>query len=151
VNGKKPPLQSQQRRLSATSVKTLLSSQPAAVYRQPPRNPLADVPRLRDGFGMPLISDVKTRPIRDDGRRAIGFWMLDTRKSPYHPVRIFISYEALADLDPDNIRDLESAFEHFSRFHELITRAASDKFDRGEIEDEMHLGQPVVVLRTDDF
>jgi len=35
---------------------------------------------------------------------------------PVQPVRVFVTYEALAGLDSTNIRDLAAAFEHFDEY-----------------------------------
>ncbi len=43
----------------------------------------------------------------DSTRRAIGFWMAVEGESPVRPVRVYVSYEALADIDPEQVRDLE--------------------------------------------
>ena len=82
--------------------------------------------------------------------RAIGFWMTVKGATPVKPVRVFISYEALAQLDPFDIRDLASAFEHFERFRARIETAASDKFDRHGPDAEKYEGMPTIRLTTDD-
>jgi hypothetical protein len=70
--------------------------------------------------------------------------------SPVRPVRVFVSYEALADLDPANVRDLAAAFEHFDRFRERIEAAASDKFDRDGPDAEKYEGMPTIRLTRRD-
>lgn len=100
---------------------------------------------------MPLIRDPNTRPVTHDSRRCVGFWMLDAHKSPSQPVRILVTYEALAQLDPNDVRDLHAAFEHLDRFQPQIELAASQKYDRGDVEAERHEGQPVIMLRSSDF
>ncbi|RXH28933.1 hypothetical protein XH99_14070 [Bradyrhizobium nanningense] len=79
---------------------------------------------------MPLVADGKAKTVAHDELWAIGFWMIVKGARPIRPVRVFVSYEALAQLDPFDIRDLASAFEHFERFRARIEAAASDKFDR---------------------
>jgi hypothetical protein len=70
--------------------------------------------------------------------------------SPVRPVRVFVSYEALADLDPHNVRDLPAAFEHFDRFRKRIESAASDKFDRDGPDADKYEGMPTIRLTTKD-
>ena len=100
---------------------------------------------------MPLIRPSSTQAVRHDSLRSIGFWMVEADKEPQRPVRVMVSYEALSQFDPSDIRDLTAAFEHFDRFRDSIERAASAKFDRGEIDDEKYEGQPLIRLRTADF
>ena len=99
---------------------------------------------------MPLIIEGKTKAIAHGELKAIGFWMTVTGTNPVQPVRVFISYAALADLDPGNIRDLAAAFEHFDKFRARIEVAASNKFDRNGFEAEKYEGMPTVRLTTDD-
>ncbi len=70
--------------------------------------------------------------------------------SPVQPVRVFVSYEALAQLDPSNVHDLAAAFEHFDRFRNRIESAASDKFDRAGPDPEKYEGMPTILLPTAD-
>jgi len=79
---------------------------------------------------MPLVSDGKSRAVAHDNLRAIGFWMTVKGAKPVQPVRVFVTYEALAGLDSTNIRDLAAAFEHFDEYRKRIEAAASAKFDR---------------------
>ena len=53
---------------------------------------------------------------------------------PVQPVRVFVTYEALAGLDATNIRDLAAAFEHFDEYRKRIEVAASAKFDRASTD-----------------
>lgn len=82
--------------------------------------------------------------------RAIGFWMTVKGAAPVRPVRVFVSYEALAQLDPFDIRDLAAAFEHFDRFRSRIEAAASDKFDRDGPDAENYEGMLTIRLTTND-
>ena len=99
---------------------------------------------------MPLVSDGRGKAVAHGELRAIGFWMTVKGATPVKPVRVFISYEALAQLDPFDIRDLASAFEHFERFRARIEAAASDKFDRHGPDAEKYEGMPTIRLTTDD-
>ena len=48
---------------------------------------------------MPLRSS-NNRPDHHDDRKAIGFWMTVEGKDPVQPIRVFVTYEALRELDP---------------------------------------------------
>ena len=99
---------------------------------------------------MPLVSDVNSKAIAHSELKAIGFWMSVKGATPVQPVRVFVSYEALADLDPSNIRDLTAAFEHFDAFRARIEAAASEKFDRIGFDAEKYEGMPTIRLTTSD-
>jgi hypothetical protein len=99
---------------------------------------------------MPLVSDGKIKAVAHSELRAIGFWMIVRGSNPVQPVRIFVSYEALAELDPANIRDLAAAFEHFDRFQARIEAAATDKFDREGPDAEKYEGMPTIRLTSRD-
>jgi hypothetical protein len=86
---------------------------------------------------MPLVVEGKSKAITHSELRAVGFWMTVKGAVPVRPVRVFVSYEALADLAPSNIR---AAFEHFDRFRARIEAAASDKFDRHGPDAEKYEG-----------
>ena len=100
---------------------------------------------------MPLISEGRSKPIPHSELRAVGFWMTVEGSNPVQPVRVFVSYEALADLDPSNIRDLAAAFDHFDRFLARIEAAASEKFDRLGPDAEKYEGMPTIRLTTNDL
>jgi hypothetical protein len=99
---------------------------------------------------MPLIVEGKSTAIIHSELRALGFWMTVKGAVPVRPVRVFVSYEALADLDPSNIRDLAAAVEHFDKFRARIEAAASDKFDRVGPDAEKYEGMPTVRLTNND-
>ncbi len=69
---------------------------------------------------------------------------------PVRPVRVFVSYEALAELDPFDLRDLAPAFEHFERFRARIEAAASEKFDRDGPDAEKYEDLPIIRLTRND-
>ncbi len=99
---------------------------------------------------MPLVSAGTIGPARHDSLRAIGLWMTVNGASPIQPVRIFVAYEALSDLDLKNIRDLQGAFDNFEKFQARILAAASEKFDRGALSPDKYEGMPTVWLTTKD-
>jgi hypothetical protein len=84
----------------------------------------------------------------DQARRAIGFWM---RIEAKEPIRVFVTYEALADFDPPRPRDLSAAFEIFEERRAAIEAKASEKFDTRRADDGEHEGQPIFTLRSADF
>ena len=65
---------------------------------------------------MPLIVEGKSTAIIHSELRALGFWMTVKGAVPVRPVRVFVSYEALAEFSRSNIRDLAAAVEHFDKF-----------------------------------
>ena len=87
----------------------------------------------------------------DSTRRAIGFWMAVEGESPVRPVRVYVSYEALADIDPEQVRDLQGVLATFDTNRDRIDRAASSKFDAGQVEQDLHEGQLLIILTTDDL
>ena len=100
---------------------------------------------------MPLVADGKGKAVAHCELRAIGFWMTVKGATPVKPVRVFVSYEALADLDPFDIPDLAAAFEHFERFRARIETAASDKYDRYGSDADKYEDMPTIRLTTNDF
>jgi Protein of unknown function (DUF1488) len=87
----------------------------------------------------------------DFDRRAIGFWMKIEGEEPVRPVRVYVTYEALADIDPDQVQDLDGALTTFDTNRDRIDMAANSKFDAGEVESDLHEDQPLIILRTDDL
>jgi Protein of unknown function (DUF1488) len=99
---------------------------------------------------MPLVVEGTGKAVAHCELRAIGFWMTVKGAIPIQPVRVFVSYEALAQLDPFDIRDFAAAFEHFDQFRIRIEAAASQKFDRDGPDAEKYEGMPTVRLTTND-
>jgi hypothetical protein len=99
---------------------------------------------------MPLVVDGRGKAAAHGELRAIGFWMIVKGSIPIQPVRVFVSYEALAQLDPFDIRDFAAAFDHFDRFRARVEAAASDKFDRDGPDAEKYEGMPTIRLTTND-
>src|SRR6202022_2711670 len=85
------------------------------------------------GWKMPLVSDQKSKPLSHSNSRSIGFWMSVEGRTPIQPVRVLVSYEALSELDPTNVRDLPGALENFDRFRSQVESAASRKFEINEL------------------
>jgi hypothetical protein len=72
---------------------------------------------------MPLIGDGKSKPLSHSNSRSIGVWMSVHGRSPIQPMRVLVSYEALLQLDPTNVRDLHGALENFDRFRSQVEAA----------------------------
>jgi hypothetical protein len=84
--------------------------------------------------------------------KAVGFWMyVEGTDDPARPVRVRVTYEALAQLDPSQVRDLEVALLVFDENRPQIEAAASMKFDASQIDPETYEGQPMIKLRADDL
>src|ERR1700704_3219545 len=95
---------------------------------------------------MPLVSDRQSKPLSHSNSRSIGFWMSVEGRSPIQPVRVLVSYEALSQLEPTNVRDLQGALENFDQFRSQVERAASRKFDRYGFDPEKYEGMPAIRL-----
>ncbi|MBV8701556.1 DUF1488 family protein [Bradyrhizobium sp.] len=97
-----------------------------------------------------LIRDGRSTAVAHSGLRAIGLWMTVKGSQPSQPVWVFVSCEALADLDPGNIRDLASAFVQFDTVRSRIEAAASKKFKPDGSDGERYEGMPTVWLIKSD-
>jgi hypothetical protein len=53
---------------------------------------------------MPLASDRQSKPLTHSNSRAIGFWMSVEGRAPIQSVRVLVSYDAVSELDPMNVR-----------------------------------------------
>lgn len=84
----------------------------------------------------------------DFDRKAVGIWMQSDKGSP---VRVFATYEALAAIDPTQMRDSAGARTTFDDYRLDIEKVASEKYDRGGVEPYTHEGQQVVMLRDVDI
>jgi hypothetical protein len=100
---------------------------------------------------MPLVSDRKSKPLSHSNSRAIGIWMSVEGLTPIQPVRVLVSYEALSQLDPTNVRDLHGALENFDRFRSQVEAAASREFDRNGFNAVKYEGMPAIRLTADDL
>jgi Protein of unknown function (DUF1488) len=100
---------------------------------------------------MPLVSDRKSKPLSHSNSRAIGIWMSVEGQTPIQPVRVLVSYEALSQLDPTNVRDLHGALENFDRFRSQVEAAASREFDSNGFNAEKYEGMPAIRLTADDL
>ena len=100
---------------------------------------------------MPLMTTGQPNFEVDNDRSAIGFWMTVKGAAPVQPIRVFVTYEALAQIEPSQPRDVFAAMNIFEQNRALIEGTASEKFDRLGVEEERHEGQPVLRVDTDDL
>ncbi len=99
---------------------------------------------------MPLMTTGQPG-VLDNDRSAVGFWMTVQGSVPVEPIRVFVTYEALAQTEPSQPRDAFAAIDIFQQYRELIETVAGEKFDRLGVEDERYEGQPVVRVDSDDL
>jgi hypothetical protein len=85
-----------------------------------------------------LVRALDDRRNHDYDRRAIGFWMAIEGEEPVRPVRVDVSYEALANIDQRKVRDLDGALTTFDANCDRVDTAANCKFDAGEVEADLH-------------
>jgi hypothetical protein len=102
------------------------------------------VPPLAIGKTQVPLLTTEQKWIFDNNHSAIGFWMTIEGAVPIEPIRVFVTCEALAQLDPSQPRDTVAAGKIFEKYRARIADAASEKFDSKDIEDERHEGQRVV-------
>jgi Protein of unknown function (DUF1488) len=87
-------------------------------------------------------------PNYDQERRAIGVWMLD---GDMQAIRIFVTCEGLWSLDPNQVRDVDTAFQLFDKHRAHVENVASARHARGVDYDGEHEGRPMMILRGDDI
>jgi hypothetical protein len=86
----------------------------------------------------------------NDRRRAIGFWMANKART-IEPVRVFVTYEALWQLDPTHPQDVPAAIGIFNENRTKIEAAASKKFDAEGHDEGTYNGQPILIVRSQDI
>jgi ribosomal protein L28 len=99
---------------------------------------------------MPLAHE-KSKATTQSNLRSLGFWMSVEGQIPHRSVRVIVSYEALSQLDPSNIRDIHGALENFEKFRTKIEAAASKKYDAVGFDADKFEGMPAIRLTTDDL
>ncbi|MGA9010357.1 MAG: DUF1488 family protein [Xanthobacteraceae bacterium] len=96
---------------------------------------------------MPLTATI-VRAVPDDDRKAVGIWMENDNSQ----IRVFVTYEALWQIDPSCVRDVASALSIFDANRARLENLASARYDAsGADEDGKYEGQPILILRTDDI
>jgi len=87
----------------------------------------------------------------NDRRRAIGYWMTNKKARPIEPVRVFVTYETLWQLDPTHPQDVPAAIGIFNANRTKIEAAASKKFDAEGHDEGTYDGQPILLVRSQDI
>ena len=64
---------------------------------------------------MPLMTTGQPNFEVDNDRSAIGFWMTVKGAAPVQPIRVFVTYEALAQIEPSQPRDVFAAMNIFEQ------------------------------------
>jgi hypothetical protein len=100
---------------------------------------------------MTMLRRVSEKRIFDFDRKAVGFWMEVDGEVPIRFVRVFVTYELLSDIDPNQGHYVGEVLTTFDRNRDRIDRAANSKFDGGKTADWLHEGHPVIVLMDSDF
>ena len=100
---------------------------------------------------MPLTRDLTGKIARHDTKRAIGLWMTVVGSKPEKPVRVFVTYEALSELDPTNVGGMHGALQNFDHFRAKVERAASDKYDREGPGPDKYEGQEAITVMSKDL
>src|ERR1041385_3204429 len=103
-------------------------------------------------ISMPLAPS-NIAPIFDEVRTMVGLWMRDPDiVGPVQGVRVFVTLDALWNLDPLSLRDVPAALVICEEQKGRIQIAAGRKYDySGPEEGEEHEGRPVIVLTSYDF
>jgi hypothetical protein len=102
------------------------------------------------GCLMPL-SPSNNRPDSHDDRKAIGFWMTIEGKHPVEPVRVFVTYECLREIDPLQRPDLPAVFDIFKKNRNRVETVASKTFDAQGADDGEYKGKPIVIVGSMDI
>ena len=99
---------------------------------------------------MPLSpSDRDGEP--DLRRQAIGFWMFVGGTRPAKPVRVFVTYEALARLSQSRGGDSPPVFETFKNQRAKLEAVASNKFDSQGADEGDYGGRPILMIGSQDL
>lgn len=85
---------------------------------------------------MPLTATDRP-PIAHDHRKTVGVWMQNESGSP---IRVFVTYEALWQSDPSQVRDVASALAIFDASRAHLENLASARFDANGADDSENEG-----------
>jgi hypothetical protein len=96
---------------------------------------------------MPL-SATHLPAIPDDDRKAVGFWMTNAKSDS--PIRVFVTYEALWQIDPSQVHDVASAVSTCNANRARLEEHANRKFDADSMDEGQYKGQPILFLRSMD-
>jgi Protein of unknown function (DUF1488) len=97
---------------------------------------------------MPLTATRMKHATHDD-RHSIGFWM--TVVGTDEPIRVFVTYKALWQIDPSHPQDVPTAIGIFNENRSQIEAAASNKFDTDGADDGKYEGQPILFVRSNEL
>jgi Protein of unknown function (DUF1488) len=89
--------------------------------------------------------------VLDDRRNAIGVWMTVKGARPVQPIRVFVTYGALAQIEPSQPWSRRSATAIFDRNRARIEATASVKFDAIGVDAAKCNGLRMVMVRPDDL
>ena len=78
----------------------------------------------------------------------LGMWMRVSGSRPHEFVRVSMKFSSLQLLDPHLFQD---DLEAFTRHRANIEKAASIKFDQGQIDDERYQGQRWITLTSNEI
>src|SRR5438132_11639438 len=84
----------------------------------------------------------------NDRRRAIGFWMTNKAR-PIEPVRVFVTYEALRQLDPTHPQDVPAAIGIFDANRTKIEAADRSHPSNSQITGKILGISHILTLRSD--
>jgi hypothetical protein len=105
-----------------------------------------------------MIGPMPLARIKKDGefdyrRQAIGFWMIiePIEIRPFRPVRVYITSETLAKIDPSQPTNPTVSLEIFSHHRSSIEAAASTAFDIHGVDEGDFGGKPIVTVRSEDL
>jgi hypothetical protein len=99
---------------------------------------------------MPL-SSVQQAPTSNNERRALGWWMTVEGTDPIKPVYVFVTYEALAELEPSHPRDLAALLAIFDEHRPELEAMASILFDERGFDFGEYQDQPTVSIQLSDL
>ena len=103
-----------------------------------------------------MIGPMPLARIKKDGefdyrRQAIGFWMViePIEVRPFRPVRVYITSETLAKIDPSQPTNPTVSLEIFRNHRSSIEAAASTAFDTNGVDEDDFGGKPIVTVRLE--
>jgi hypothetical protein len=96
---------------------------------------------------MPLTA-TDNKAVAHADRIAVGVWMQNDSGSLF---RAFVTYEALWQSDPSQVRDVHSALLIFNAKRVHFESLASARYDAIGTNEGAHEGRPFIILRSDDI
>jgi Protein of unknown function (DUF1488) len=99
---------------------------------------------------MPLFAIARAAE-PDVRRMAIGFWMGIEGSRPFKPVRVFVAFDLLYEMDASQPGNPSAALAIFEAKRTHIEAIASNRFDNNGFSDGDFGGQPILVVRGEDL